>query len=298
MPTLTDAGSTVPRRQLGRRLRQLREEAGITVKAAADALEWSTPKLWRIEGGMVSMRSLDVEAMCRVYSAPAGVTEELMSLAKQTRARGWWHAYADVVPGWFELYVGLEAAATRLRTYAPEVVPGLLRTAAYAEEVIRTAQTDLTDQTVRRMLAVSAQRQAALSRQDPPPPQLEVVLSEPVLRRPLHDRAAMAEQIHRVVALAERPNVSIRVLPLDAGLHPATSAGGTFTILTFTGGPGGPGGEAEPPTVYHEGLTAASYLDKPADIEAYDTAWDGLGAVALDETASRAVLRAAAKEYG
>src|SRR5687768_16016265 len=110
----TDAGSTVPRRQLGRYLRQLREDARITVKAAADALEWSTPKIWRIESGIVSMRALDVEAMCRVYGAPADITQALMGLAKETKAKGWWHSYGDAIPGWFELYVGLESAANRL----------------------------------------------------------------------------------------------------------------------------------------------------------------------------------------
>lgn len=102
----TAAGSTVPRRQLGRYLRQLREEARITVKAAADALEWSAPKIWRIEGGATSMRSLDVEAMCRIYGAPPEMTEALTGLARETKARGWWHSYGDAIPTWFELYVG------------------------------------------------------------------------------------------------------------------------------------------------------------------------------------------------
>ncbi|MFB9234011.1 helix-turn-helix domain-containing protein [Plantactinospora siamensis] len=295
MPTVTDAGSTVPRRQLGRRLRQLREEAGITVKAAADALEWSTPKLWRIEGGMVSMRSLDVEAMCRVYAAPGAVTEELMALAKQTRARGWWHAYADVIPGWFELYVGLEAAASRLRTYAPEVVPGLLRTEAYAEEALRVTQPALPDEAVRRMVAVTSHRQAALSRRSPPPPRLEVVLNESVLRRSLQDRSAMAAQLRHIIELAERRTVSVRIMPLDAGLHPAVAAGGTFTILTFAPRETG---EAEPPTVYHEGLTAATYLDKAVDVEAYDAAWTALRGAVLDDADSAALLAEAAKAYG
>src|SRR5688572_27980051 len=103
--TAADAGSTVPRRQLGRFLRQLREDAGITVKAAADALEWSTPRVWRIEKGAVPMRALDTKNMCQLYGATAEVTEALMSLARETRARGWWHAYGDGVPAWFELYV-------------------------------------------------------------------------------------------------------------------------------------------------------------------------------------------------
>src|SRR3954447_8055451 len=116
-------GSTVPRRQLGRYLREMRNRARLTVKAAATKLEWSEAKIWRIETGQTSMRSLDVEAMCRVYGAPVEWTEALMGLAKGTKGKGWWHAYGDVVPSWLDLYIGLEEAAADLRMYEPELVP-------------------------------------------------------------------------------------------------------------------------------------------------------------------------------
>ena len=118
----------MPRRQLGRHLRQLREAAGITVKAAAESLEWSAPKLWRIEKGLTSMRAFDVKAMCEIYGVDERTTEALISLAKATKDPGWWHAYGETVPAWFELYVGLEEAASGLRTYEPELIPGLLQT--------------------------------------------------------------------------------------------------------------------------------------------------------------------------
>jgi transcriptional regulator with XRE-family HTH domain len=106
MATETTTGSTVPRRQLGRHLRALRNEAKLTTKRAAQALEWSEPKLWRIETGQTPLRSLDVEAMCRVYGAPPDLTSALMGLAKETKARGWWVAYGDVIPEglarWFD----------------------------------------------------------------------------------------------------------------------------------------------------------------------------------------------------
>jgi transcriptional regulator with XRE-family HTH domain len=294
MPVVSDAGSTVPRRQLGRRLRQLREDAHITVKAAADALEWSTPKLWRIEGGMVSMRSLDVEAMCRVYGATEDITASLMALAKGTRARGWWQAYGDTIPGWFELYVGLEAAASRLRTYEPELVPELLQSEAYATEAIRTAHPDFSEEEVARAVAVRLNRQALLGRRTPAPPRLDVVLNEPALRRPLRDRAAMAEQLRQINAVGERRNVSVLVLPLDAGLHPGAMAGGPFTLLEF---PDHDGQETEPPTVYSEGLTGATYLDKPAEIEAHAAAWSAVRDASLDQAGSRELIAELAKEY-
>src|SRR5579859_3041333 len=130
-------GSTVPRRQLGRYLRELRNRERLTVKAAAEKLEWSEAKIWRIETGQTSLRSLDVEAMCRVYAAPTDLTEALMGLAKETKAKGWWQAYGDVIPENFDVYLGLEEAASQLAWYEPELVPGLLQTADYARAVIK-----------------------------------------------------------------------------------------------------------------------------------------------------------------
>lgn len=291
---MTDGGSSVPRRQLGRYLRAAREQAGISLEMAARELEVSRATMYRIEGGGTAVRKADVVAMCTHYGVPAEMTTALVALAAETKAKGWWHAYGDAIPSWFELYVGLEAAASRLRTYAPEVVPGLLRTEAYAEEALRVTQPALPDEAVRRMVAVTGHRQATLSRRTPPPPKLEVVLNESVLRRSLRDRASMAAQLHHILALTERRTATVRIMPLDAGLHPAVAAGGTFTILTFTPRDSG---EAEPPTVYHEGLTAASYLDKAADVEAYDNAWAGLRGAVLDEADSRALLADAAKSY-
>ena len=110
-------GSTVPRRQLGRYLRDLRGSQRITVKTAAEKLEWSETKVWRIETGQTSLRSHDVELMCRIYAAPPDLTEALMGLAKETKAKGWWHAYGDVIPEGFDVYIGLEEAASQLSAY-------------------------------------------------------------------------------------------------------------------------------------------------------------------------------------
>lgn len=291
---VNDTGSTVPRRQLGRRLRQLREDARITVKAAADALEWSTPKLWRIEGGMVSMRSLDVEAMCRVYGADEETTTVLMALAKETRARGWWHAYGDVIPGWCELYVGLEAAAGRLRVYQPDLIPELLQSEEYTVETNAIAQPERPTDELRRVVAVRANRQALLSRPSPAPPLFDVVLDESTLRRPLRDRSAMAEQLRQLNLVGQRRNVSIRVLPLDTGLHQGALAGGAFTLLEV---PEHEGRETEPPTVYCAGLTGATYLDKPADVQTYEAVWGAVWDRCLDELTSQQLIAELAKQY-
>src|SRR5688572_2252912 len=132
---MTDSGSSVPRRQLGRFLRQAREQAQMSLEAAAAELEWSRAKMYRIEGGQTPVRKHDVIAMCSVYGARTELTEALVALAVESKSRGWWHAYGDAVPAWFELYVGLEAAASRLRQYESGLIPGLLQTRDYAAAV-------------------------------------------------------------------------------------------------------------------------------------------------------------------
>jgi transcriptional regulator with XRE-family HTH domain len=153
MPMGEDSGSTVPRRQLGRHLRELREKSGATVQAAARALEWSTATLWRIETGQVAMRTHDVATMCRVYRASDDLTEALEALAGETKARGWWHAYGDAIPDWFELYVGLENAATRIRKYEPELIPGLVQVKSYSRAFIRIERPEMTVDEVDRAVA-------------------------------------------------------------------------------------------------------------------------------------------------
>src|SRR3569833_3544763 len=134
---MSETGSPVPRRQVGRLMRQLREQAGISLMAAAEELEFSRARMYRIENGEVPVRKHDVIAMCSIYRAPSELTEVLIGLAQESKVKGWWHAYGDVVPAWFELYVGMEQAADRLRSFAPSVVPGLLQTPEYAECVFR-----------------------------------------------------------------------------------------------------------------------------------------------------------------
>ncbi|MEU8082934.1 helix-turn-helix transcriptional regulator [Micromonospora sp. NPDC049101] len=280
----TDTGSTVPRRQLGRYLRQLREEARVTVKAAADALEWSTPKIWRIETGATSMRSLDVEAMCKIYRASPELTEALMGLAKETKGRGWWHSYSDAIPEWFELYVGLEAAAARLRTYEAQLVPGLLQTETYATRVLQVARPDITRPEIERRLAVRLGRQALLTRSAPPAPQFDVLLEEAVLRRGID-----AEQVQHLIRVSRQPNVSLRVIPLAGALHRGNMTSGTFTILDFEGG-------AEPSIIYSDSLTGALYLDKPAEVATYGEAWEIMENPALTEAQSRKLMASIAEE--
>ena len=152
-------GSTVPRRQLGRYLRDLRQRQRLTVRSAADRLEWSEAKIWRIETGQTSLRSLDVEAMCKIYAAPADLTEALMGLARETKARGWWHAYGDVIPEGFDVYIGLEEAASNISWYESELIPGLLQTERYARALIEADNPGVADEEITRRVQLRIERQ-------------------------------------------------------------------------------------------------------------------------------------------
>jgi transcriptional regulator with XRE-family HTH domain len=289
--TDTQAGSTVPRRQLGRYLHDLRVKTGLTARAAARELERSEPTLWRIENGHTATRSLDVEQMCRLYGATADMTKALMALAKETRARGWWQAYGDVVPEWLDLYIGLEAAATRIDWYESELVPGLFQTGDYARALIREHAPDMSDGEIDRRVELRLARQAIL-RRPVDPPLLRVAFGEPVLRCSVGGARVMAGQLDRLAEASELPNVSLRVVPVAAGLH-AGMLSGPFEILRFP--VNGNGDESEPPTVYTGIYTGALYLDKPHEVNRYDQAFGKIWKTALDDVAARALIRESAE---
>ncbi|MDT0308004.1 helix-turn-helix transcriptional regulator [Streptomyces sp. DSM 44917] len=283
----------MPRRQLGRHLRELRQQARFTVRAAARALEWSEPKIWRIETGQTSLRSHDVHTMCTIYGAPAELTEALMALAKETKSKGWWHAYGDVIPEYFDVYVGLEEAAASLSVYESDVVHGLLQTEDYARQIIRTHFHDIGDEELDRRVQLRIERQTLVTRVTAPP-MLRVVLSEATLRRPIGGHRCMAAQLAHLVYVSELPNLDLRVAPFAAGPHAGIMTG-PFIILRFP--PSGDGTEAEPPTVYADGFTGGLYLDKPPEVQRYDAAFQEIWQASLDEQASRRLLAEVAGSY-
>jgi transcriptional regulator with XRE-family HTH domain len=286
-------GSTVPRRQLGRYLRELRGKARLTVKAAADALEWSEAKIWRIEYGHTSMRSLDVEQMCRIYGAPADITEGLMALAKETRAKGWWLSYSDVINEGFDVYIGLEGAAERLLWYEAELVPGLLQVEEYARTLIRSDNPGLGDDEIERRVQLRIARQSLITRVTAPP-DLRVVLNESIVRRPVGGKEVMSAQLKRLVEVSDLPNISLKVMPFDVGMH-AGIMSGPFVVLEFP--MNGNGQPSEPPTIYVDGFTGALFLDKPGEVSRYNAAFNDIWATALDEAASRDLIAKAVEEF-
>lgn len=286
-------GSTVPRRQLGRKLRDLRNRARLTVRAAAEALQWSETKMWRIETGQTSLRPHDVEFMCRIYGAPADLTRALMKLAKDTKAMGWWQAYEDALPEYFDVYLGLEEAASHLATYEPELVPGLLQTPGYAAALIRKSNPGMSEAEIERRVQLRMARQVLLTRVTARPV-FHMVIGEAVLRWPVGGRDVMATQLRRLIEISDLPDVSLQVVPYRAGGHIGLDTG-AFVLLRFP--LDAEGKETEPPIVYQEGFVGALYLDRPNDVERFGDAFASLVDSALDVRASQSFILQAAREF-
>ncbi|GAA3800415.1 helix-turn-helix transcriptional regulator [Sphaerisporangium flaviroseum] len=258
--------STVLRILLGSQLRRLRENRGITLEAAGHSIRASHSKISRMELGRVSFRARDVADLLTLY----GVTEEserdaLLSLVAQANRPGWWHNYDDVLPNWFEAYVGLEEAATRIRSYEVQFVPGLLQTEEYAREVVLLGHPDGTEEELQRRVDLRMARQKLLGRANAP--HLWAVVDEAALRRPLGGAEVMRGQIRHLIEVIASPNITVQVMPFSAGGHAA--AGGPFSILRFS--------ERDlPDVVYLEQLTSAIYLDKRDDLDRYQAVMERL----------------------
>ncbi|MEV0276825.1 helix-turn-helix transcriptional regulator [Streptomyces sp. NPDC050610] len=278
---------------MGRILGDLRERAGLRVNAAAKLLERSPTTMWRVEQGKVSSRAVEVKAMCDLYGASATLTEALVGLAHETKAKGWWHAYGDVLPEGFDLYIGLEEAATRLDWYEPELIPGLLQTDEYARTIITEDNPDEDAGEIEQRVQLRIKRQTLLTRVTQPPT-LNVVLNEAVVRRSIGGNNVMAGQLRHLAKVGDLPTVTIKVVPFAAGLHRGVMAG-QFQILRFplTGN----GSETEPPTVYSDGYTGDLYLDKPKEVERYDHAFHDIWAKAMSEEASQRLILEMAGHY-
>jgi transcriptional regulator with XRE-family HTH domain len=259
------AGPTVLRILLGSQLRRLREQRGISREDAGYAIRASESKISRLELGRVGFKERDVVDLLSLYGVEDGDDRTaLLALAREANAPGWWHKYSDVLPPWFQSYVGLEAAATLIRTYEVQFIPGLLQTEEYARAVVLLGHGGPAEEIDRRV-ALRMERQAVLAR--PGGPRLWAVVDEAALRRPIGGSDVLRGQLEHLLAAAKLPNVTVQVIPFGFGGHAA--AGGAFTILRFAD-------QALPDVVYIEQLTSALYLDKREDLDRYLEAMERL----------------------
>ncbi|MGD9483111.1 helix-turn-helix transcriptional regulator [Streptomyces sp. TRM70308] len=274
-------GPTVLRIVLGTHLRRLREASGITREAAGDAIRGSHAKISRLELGRVGYKERDVADLLTLYGVHDPLQrEEFLTLAQHANNPGWWHQYSDVLPTWFETLLGLEEAASVIRTYEVQFVPGLLQTADYARAVTKLGHARASQDEIERRVRLRMRRQELLTR--PHGPRLWAVIDEAALRRPLGGPEVMRAQIAHLLDISERPNVTLQVAPFRIG--GLAAAGGPVTLLRFH--------ESDlPDIVYLEQLTSALYLDKRPEVETYMVVMDRLCAAAETHADSVAFLR-------
>lgn len=275
------SGPTVLRMLLGGQLRKLREAAGITPDQAGYEIRASRSKISRLEHGRVSFKERDVADLLSLYGvADPGQRRHLMMLAESANSPGWWARYDDVLPDWFETYIGLEQATSLIRTYELQFVPGLFQTEDYARAVTVLGHRAAPAEEIERRVSLRLKRQEILSRGDPVP-KVWAVIDESALRRPLGGREVMRTQLRHLIELTESPQVTLQIMPFDRGGHSA--AGGSFAILRFAD-------SDLPDIVYIEQLTGALYLDRPEELDHYREVMNSLSAEAETPAESKRQL--------
>ncbi|MGE7437798.1 helix-turn-helix domain-containing protein [Kitasatospora sp. NPDC001175] len=254
-----NGGSMVRRILLGSQLRRLREGHGITREDAGYQIRASESKISRMELGRVSFKERDVADLLTLYGVHDGAEREaLLGLVREANKPGWWHSYNDVLPGWFQTYVGLEEAATLIRTYEVQFIPGLLQSEEYARAVFGQTRPVLSNEELERRLSLRMRRQKLLT--EGQSPRLWAVIDEAALRRPVGGHGVMRRQVQYLIDVAETSNVVIQVMPFRFGAHAGES--GAFSILRFPE-------QDLADVVYLEQLTSALYLDKRDDVDSY-----------------------------
>jgi transcriptional regulator with XRE-family HTH domain len=271
---------------LGKRLQDLRENAGLSYERAGRTLDVTHATIRRMEKAEVGLRLPYVEKLLRTY----GVTdpeevEGFLALAREANKPGWWHRFRDVLPAWFNTFVSLEGEANLIRAYEPHYVPGLLQTEDYARAVMSAGMPHAPDSETERNVALRMERQALLTRPDPP--MLWVVMDETVLRRPIGGPEVMRDQITRLIEATAMPNIRLQIMPFDAGPHPAMY--GPFHIFRF------PIPEL-PDIAYTETLVSGSYFDQRDDVSAFLEALDRMCAQAAPAQTTQAILSGIRKE--
>jgi transcriptional regulator with XRE-family HTH domain len=265
-------------------LRRLREAAKLTCEEVAEQLECSASKISRVETGRVSVSPRDVRDMLEIYGVPESQRATLVQLARESRQKGWWHAYGDSVMPQYGTYLGLESAASEIRIYEVNLIPGLLQTEDYARAVISAGMVDKPRTDIERSVALRMERQQVTRTNTP---KVWAVLDEAALRREVGGSEVMRIQLEYLRELGATRNVSLQVIPFRGGAHPAM--GRPFVILSF-------GEEADPDVVYLEDLTSALWVENVEEVDRYNVFFNHLCATAQSFENSAALMTAVLKE--
>jgi transcriptional regulator with XRE-family HTH domain len=278
--TSPGGGSMMRRILLGSQLRRLRESRGLTREDAGYTIRASESKISRMELGRVSFKERDVADLLTLYGVAETDRDALLGLAREANVAGWWHGYGDLLPGWFQTYVGLEEAATRIQTFEVQFIHGLAQTEDYARAVVAHGLPAAPSEEIERRVDLRMRRQRVLTAEDAP--SFSAVLDEAALRRTLGGPEVMRGQLRRLLELSEFPNVLLQVMPFRRGGHAAE--GGPFTVLGFP--------EPDlPDVVYLEQLTSALYIDKRDEVAQYVRVMDRMRADSLPPDDSRDLIR-------
>lgn len=260
------ANGTLRQRRLGRELRQLREEAGLTLEEAAPRLDWSTSKLSRIETGQQSVDVHGVRSMLDLYDVGGDRWTDIVALTREARQKGWWHSYGISDHG----YLGLETDATVVHNYQLAYVPGLLQTEDYMRALFRNSRRSPTEAEIDRDVRVRMLRQRRLTEQ--PALELVAIVDESALRRPVGGVEVMRAQLRHLVASSVLPSVCLQVLPVAHGVH--SGLNGSFIVLGFAE-------PDEPEVAYIEHIAGALHVDKEPQVQACTLVFDRLRSEAL-----------------
>ena len=268
----TPGGPTALRIMLGAHLRRMREEAGISRADAGWAIRGSESKISRLELGRVGFKPRDVGDLLDLYRlTDQAERDRLIDLAKQANNPGWWQRYDDLTPSWFHSYLGLEEAASLIRTFEVQFVPGLLQTPDYARAVTQLghAEAPLPKAETDRLVALRLARQRILTRGRAT--RLWAIVDEVVLRRAIGGPRVLRDQLEHLLELSSLSNITLQVIPIDRGGYVAT--GGAFSLMRFAD-------TDLPDVVYIEHLTSAVYLDKREEVDKYVVTMDALSIAA------------------
>ncbi|WP_182873686.1 helix-turn-helix domain-containing protein [Microbispora sp. H10670] len=275
------SGPTALRILLGSQLRKLRESKGISRDEAGRCIRASESKISRMELGRVGFKERDVADLLVLYGVEDDETRDVvMNLVDQANEPGWWHRFNDLLPSWFQAYVGLEEAAERIRTYEVQFVPGLLQTKEYARAVITAGAVGAAPEEIARRVDLRLERQRILDGGNAPT--FWAVIDEAALRRPIGGGEVMRGQVQHLIDLMNQPNITIQVIPFSYGGHAAE--GGAFSILRFSD-------QDLPDIVYVEQLASALYLDKREEVDRYTEVMERLCAVSTTPAETVDLLR-------
>jgi transcriptional regulator with XRE-family HTH domain len=273
---------SVDRRILASELRRLRGLAGLTQAQAEQAAGLGETSLSRYENATSSMNMASAEKLLRVYGVDDERLAQLLEVVRASRRRGGLTGVRGVVPTWLEDLVALERDASTVQELAIRVVPGYLQTEDYARAVLSAG---LIGADVERHVRARMERARLLDR--PEPPEYWLVIAESALQVQVGGPEVMRKQLERIVEIAQRPNVTIQVLPDSHGAHVCMHT--AFIVLSFAIAP-------EFSVVYMDYPTGSLYRDEPAEVEHYHRAYRHLIKAALPDAQSLELIEQRARD--